>query len=438
MILELIHAYGTDKLTVEESIGDYLSRIEELDDQFKAIIHKNERALDDARELDHYKKKTNKLKGKLHGVPVVLKANIETNDSMPTSCGSVLLKDHFSNKNAEIVKWLISEGAVILGKSNMSEWSNYVSSSSESGYSSLGGQTICIYGSQHPVGGSSSGSAVAVAASFCLLAFGTETDGSVVYPAAHNGVYAFKNSPGRFPTLGIKGISTFFDTIGFYTRSLEDLKFITDILYQHSLDEQSFGTVFIEENSFTLSDQSKNVLLELKSALNNNSINYNMGTFFQEIDPYFEFMDIICQTEFKNNITSTINFTSKEFLESCRKNLLQEFYKDINEIERSFSSNFDLSGEYSNAKERILQKRSEKQFLMAKEGIDFIIAITLGPSDISSIAMILGLPHLVVPVSTGEFLPIGISIIGSVKKEEMMFKLAEILRLHLNGSKLEI
>ena len=121
-----------------------------------------------------------------------------------------------------------------------------------------------------------------------------------------------------------------------------------------------------------------------------------------------------------------------------QKRSTAEFYKDINEIERSFSSNFDLSGEYSNAKERILQKRSEKQFLMAKEGVDFIIAITLDPSDISSIAMILGLPYSVVPVSTGEFLPIGISIIGSVKKEEMMFKLTEILRLHLNSSKLEI
>jgi len=225
MIRSLIDSYKSRDLTVEESIRNFLNLIEVKNSSFNAILHINNEAISAAIELDQYLNKYNKLKGRLHGIPVILKANIETNDKQPTSCGSVLLKDFFSSKNAAIVNLLLDEGAIILGKSNMSEFSNYVSNYSESGFSSLGGQTISAYGSTHPVGGSSSGSAVAVAVSFCAFSIGSETDGSVVYPAAHNGTFAVKFGYNSLSTKGVIGISTYFDSIGYFTKNIDDIRF---------------------------------------------------------------------------------------------------------------------------------------------------------------------------------------------------------------------
>jgi Asp-tRNA(Asn)/Glu-tRNA(Gln) amidotransferase A subunit family amidase len=420
MIKTLINSYQNRELTVEQSVRSFLNLIDENSD-FNAILHLNVSAINDAIELDQYLNKYGKLKGRLHGIPVILKANMETNDQQPTSCGSVLLKDFVSNKNAAIVTLLLEEGAIILGKANMSEFSNYVSNYSESGFSSLGGQTISAYGSTYPVGGSSSGSAVAVATSLCIFSIGSETDGSVVYPAAHNGVFAIKFAADVLSSNGIIGISSYFDSIGYFTKNIEDLSYLINFHRLIPNCKRLVKKIFIQEDTFAFS---KLFLEKIQHLLYESEIEVKSGTFINEMAPYFEMMDIICQTEFKINIPNKLPFSSDEFLEKCRGNLLGKYHPDINEIERSFASNFLVSGKYKWAKEEIEKLRNEKLFFMKKNGIDVILAITLGSEDVASIASLIGLSHLVIPISFGEDLPISLSIIGLPKEEEMMVDLA--------------
>jgi len=422
MIKELIDSYLKKELTVEDSVRSYLNRIELENGAYNAILHTNNEAIDRARELDKYLQNNNKLKGRLHGIPVLLKANILTKDLQPTSCGSVLLKDFISDKDAAIVTLLLAEGAIIIGKSNMSEFSNYVSNYSESGYSSLGGQTISAFGSTHPAGGSSSGSAVAVAKSFCVFSLGSETDGSVVYPAAHNGVFAIKFGANFLSSQGVIGISSYFDSIGYFTKKIEDLSYLINFHQIIPKGKRQLLKVFIEVDSFS---RSSFFLEKLRGRLFKNNIEEESGVFISDIDPYFEMMDIICQTEFKLNIVNELPCTSEEFLQNCRETLLVNFHPDINEIERSFASDFLLSGKYDWAKEEIEKLRIERLLFMKQNGIDFILALTLGKGNTASIATLVGLSHLVIPISIEEELPISLSIIGRPMEEEMMVDLTK-------------
>lgn len=422
MIKELIDSYRSRELKVEDSVRSFLKRIELENGTYNAILHTNHEAIDRAIDLDKYLENHNKLKGRLHGIPIILKANIETKDQQPTSCGSILLKDFISAKDASIVKLLVAEGAIILGKSNMSEFSNYVSNYSKSGYSSLGGQTISAFGSTHPVGGSSSGSAVAVATSLCIFSVGSETDGSVVYPAAHNGVFAIKFGSKSLSSQGIIGISSYFDSIGYFTKKIEDLSYLINFHQIIPKSKRQLLKVFIEVDSFS---SSSFFLEKLRGTLFKNNIEEESGVFISDIDPYFEMMDIICQTEFKLNIVNELPCTSEEFLQNCRETLLVNFHPDINEIERSFASDFLLSGKYDWAKEEIEKLRIEKLLFMKQNGIDLILALTLGKENTASIATLVGLSHLVIPISLNEELPISLSIIGSPIPEDMMVDLAK-------------
>ena len=120
----------------------------------------------------------------LHGIPIVLKDNIDTADKMHTSAGSLILADHYAKEDAFLVKQLREAGAIILGKVNMTEWANFIADDMPTGYSSRGGQVINPYGSEFIVGGSSSGSAAAIAANFAVASVGTETSGSILSPAS--------------------------------------------------------------------------------------------------------------------------------------------------------------------------------------------------------------------------------------------------------------
>src|SRR5688572_14047859 len=170
----------------------YLRRIAALDDSgpmLSAVIEINPDAEAIARELDERRERLDRDGlGPLHGVPVLLKANIDTADRMATSAGSLALAEHRARADADVVANLRAAGAVVLGKTNLSEWANFRSTKSTSGWSSLGGQTRNPYVLDRNPCGSSSGSAVAVAARLAPLAVGTETDGSIVCPAGVNGV----------------------------------------------------------------------------------------------------------------------------------------------------------------------------------------------------------------------------------------------------------
>jgi amidase len=198
----------------------YLGRISNYNEKLNAVIEVNPDALDIAYKMDSERKK-GKVRSPLHGVPFIIKANIDTGDKMRTSAGSLALKDNYTEKDAHVVKLLRKAGAVLLGKANLSEFANFISFDLPNGFSAVGGQTKNPYGN-FDTGGSSSGSGVAVAADFCTFAIGTETSGSILSPASSNSCVGLKPTTGSISRTGIIPISHSQDTSGPITRTVED------------------------------------------------------------------------------------------------------------------------------------------------------------------------------------------------------------------------
>ena len=201
-----------------------LARIEALDRRgpcLGAVLETNPRALDIARALDE-ERRAGTVRGPLHGVPVLIKDNIETADRMMTTAGSLALEGWYAPEDAPLVARLRAAGAVILGKTNLSEWANFRSNRSVSGWSGRGGQTRNPYALDRTPSGSSSGSAVAVAAGFCALAVGTETNGSSVSPASINGIVGIKPTVGLVSRCGVVPISHTQDTPGPFAATVHD------------------------------------------------------------------------------------------------------------------------------------------------------------------------------------------------------------------------
>jgi amidase len=219
-------------LRSQDIIGYYLREIARIDHagpELRSIIEINPDAMEIAIRLDR-EREASGPRGPLHGIPVVLKANIDTGDRMHTTAGSLALADHRAADDAFLVARLRDAGAVILGKANLSEWANFRSSRSSSGWSSIGGQTKNPYDPQRNPCGSSSGSAVAVAANLTVLAVGTETDGSIVCPAGINGVVGIKPTLGVVSRHGIIPGAHSYDTAGPMARTVADAAILLDAM----------------------------------------------------------------------------------------------------------------------------------------------------------------------------------------------------------------
>jgi amidase len=223
-IAALQAAMQNGDLSSQDIVGHYLAEIARIDHagpELRSIIEINPDAMEIAASLDR-ERAASGPRGPLHGIPVVLKANIDTGDRMHTTAGSLALATHRAADDAFLVERLRKAGAVILGKANLSEWANFRSSHSSSGWSSLGGQTKNPYDPKRNPCGSSSGSAVAVAANLTTLAVGTETDGSIVCPAGINGVVGIKPTIGVVSRSGIIPGASSYDTAGPLTRTVRD------------------------------------------------------------------------------------------------------------------------------------------------------------------------------------------------------------------------
>lgn len=220
--LQALMASG--ELSSRELVDYYLQRIASIDQgaQFlNSIIELNPDAGAIADALDSERRSTGE-RGPLHGIPVLLKANIDTGDRMTTTAGSLALANHIAADDAFLVARLRDAGAIILGKTNLSEWANFRSTHSSSGWSSIGGQTRNPYQANRNPCGSSSGSAVAVSANLATLAVGTETNGSVICPSATNGIVGIKPTIGLVSRDGIIPIAATQDTAGPMARSVLD------------------------------------------------------------------------------------------------------------------------------------------------------------------------------------------------------------------------
>ncbi len=229
-VRELQSAMATRQLSAVELTQHYLSRIERLNPTLRAIIEVNPDALDIARALDE-ERAAGIVRSSLHGIPVVLKDNIDTADRMHTTAGSLaLLSAPTPASDAFLAARLREAGAILLAKTNLSEWANFRSSSASSGWSARGGQTLNPYDLTRTPCGSSSGSAVAVAADLAPLAVGTETDGSVVCPAGHTSIVGLKPTLGMISRGGIIPIAHSQDTAGPMARSVEDMALLLNAL----------------------------------------------------------------------------------------------------------------------------------------------------------------------------------------------------------------
>lgn len=233
------------ELTSEELVLWYRDRIEMIDRGeagLHAVIELNPDALLIARALDEEWQESGP-RGPLHGIPILLKANIDTADKMRTSAGSLALADHVPPEDAFIVSRLRDAGAIILGKANLSEWANFRSTRSSSGWSSVGGQTHNPYDMRRNPCGSSSGSAVAVAANLVTVAVGTETDGSIVCPSGANGIVGIKPTLGLVSRTGIVPIAHSQDTAGPMARTVRDAAMLLSAMTGRDPDDAAMADV---------------------------------------------------------------------------------------------------------------------------------------------------------------------------------------------------
>lgn len=239
-ITQLQNKVANKELTYEQITAYYLDRIELYNPEVNAIAELNPNALEQAKALD-IERQTKGLRSPIHGMPILLKDNINVaSDGLHTTAGAYVFKDLKAPYDATIVSKLREAGAVILGKTNLSEFANFISETSPNGFSALKGQVINPHGGQHDVGGSSSGSGVAVACDFCQVAIGTETSGSIISPSFSNGIIGLKPSVGVASRYGIIPISGTQDIPGPMAKHIEDIVLVQQVL--ESFDPNDMST----------------------------------------------------------------------------------------------------------------------------------------------------------------------------------------------------
>jgi len=232
---DIRRAFESGELTSYELTLMYMKRIAEIDSSgpaLNSVLELNPDALYIAEAMDR-ERKVGKVRSPLHGIPVLLKDNINTHDKLRTSAGSITLADNFATYDASIVKRMRDAGLVILGKANMTELANFMSYNMKNGYSSRGGQVVNPYVPGAEVWGSSSGSAVAVSANLCALAIGTETNGSIISPSFINGTVGIKPTMGIVSRSGIIPICSAQDTAGPMTRTVADAAALLNVITGH-------------------------------------------------------------------------------------------------------------------------------------------------------------------------------------------------------------
>lgn len=238
-IAQLQELVDRHKASAVSLVKKYWARIEAIDRRgpgLNAVIELNPEALRIASELDKERLAKGR-RGPLHGIPVLIKDNIDTHDRMTTTAGSLALKGSISPRDSFVARKLRAAGAVLLGKTNLSEWANFRGRLSTSGWSGLGGQTKNPYALDRNPSGSSSGSAVAVSANLCAVAVGTETDGSILSPSSFTGIVGIKPTLGLISRSGIIPIAHSQDTAGPMGRTVADAAILLGALAGSDLDD---------------------------------------------------------------------------------------------------------------------------------------------------------------------------------------------------------
>jgi amidase len=458
--------------TSESLVSLYLKRIDEIDrggPQLNAVIQTNPDVLAIARELDRERREKGP-RGPLHGIPILIKDNIDTADSMETTAGSLALLGSKPVRDAFVVERLRAAGAVIIGKTNLSEWANFRSSRSTSGWSGRGGQTRNPYALDRNPSGSSSGSAAAVAASLAAAAVGTETDGSIVSPSSTCGIVGIKPTVGLVSRSGIIPIAHSQDTAGPMARTVADAatllgamtgpdpadaatkssksRFLTD--YRESLKPDGLRGARIgvlRSDSFNFGRKLDPVLQSAVEAMKREGA--------EVIDPV-EFPTLgktdgseyqVLLYEFKADLEAYLAARPgaairglPDLIAFDLKNADREmpfFGQEILEAAAKKGPLTDKAYRNALAKDHDLMRTKGIDAVMAKHKLDALVVLTDGPAHLtdlingdsssgssSSPAAVAGYPTITLPAGWIHGLPVGISFIGRAWSEPVLIRLA--------------
>ncbi|MDQ1332688.1 MAG: amidase [Bacteroidota bacterium] len=469
-ISKLQLGYRNGDYSVTDVVSAYLDRIIELDmngPELNSIIMVNPEALQIAEEMDK-EMAVGKIRGPLHGIPVILKDNIDTYDKMPTTAGATVLMSSYPKSDSFVARKLREAGAVIIAKSNLSEWANFRAITSSSGWSGVGGQTKNPYVLDRNPCGSSSGSGVAVSANLCMIAIGTETNGSIVCPSNNNGIVGIKPTVGLISRSGIIPISYTQDTPGPMARSVEDAVFCLGALTGvDSLDPKTIASAGKSINDYTKYLKTDG-LKGKRIGVVKNSGGYSekvdtlminaircMTTQGAEIieveapegreydDPSFQVM----LYEFKDGLNKYLAGLDPdapvknlgELIEFNKKDDVELRYFDQNILIAAEKKGDLNSPEYINALAKMLRVTREEGIdkMMNSARLDALIAPTGSPAwktDLilgdhfvggnSSLAAISGYPAITVPMGFIDGLPVGISFFGRAWSEPLLIEIA--------------
>jgi amidase len=482
-ISDLQEGMKSGKFTAHSLVRKYVERVSDVDrggPKINSVIEVNPEAAAIAEALDQ-ERKQGRMRGPLHGVPILIKDNIDTADRMMTTAGSLALEGSHATNDSFVAKKLRNAGAVILGKTNLSEWANFRSNHSTSGWSGRGGQTKNPYILDRNPCGSSSGSGAAAAAGLCAAAIGTETDGSVVCPSSANSLVGIKPTVGLVSRAGIVPISHSQDTAGAMARTVRDaailLGALTGVDANDAVTKTSAGKSFADYRLFLDKDGLRGARLGVarKSFGFNDGVDKLLNGLIGElkklgaviVDPAdiptsgkFDDSELeVLLFEFKADLNAYLSrlgssarvHSLKEVIEFNTKNSDREmpfFGQDLfvkAEAKGPLTSKAYLA---ALAKNHLLTRTQGIDFVMKKNRLDALIAPTGGPAwptdwingdhfagGYSSASAVAGYPHITVPAGYVFGLPVGISFFGGAWSEPKLIKFAYAFEQATNARK---
>ncbi len=443
-------------------VEQYLARIADLDKKINSVIELNPDAHSIASALDRERKEKGP-RSPLHGIPILIKDNIDTADKMMTTAGSLALAGPPAPDDAALVTRLREAGAVLLGKTNLSEWANYRSSHSTSGWSGRGGQTRNPYILDRNPSGSSSGSGAAVAASLCAAAVGTETDGSVVSPSSMCGIVGIKPTVGLIPGAGIVPISHRQDTAGPMARTVTDAALLLGALtragYGPALDPKGLrgARIGVARQLFGFNDHVDKMMEDVLQVLS------DLGA--QLVDPvhlatYSKLSDMENEAmsyEFKNDINAYLAARGgplrslADLIVFNEKNRPREMpYFDQDQFIKAEARGPLSSRAYRDLETKLSRaaKGDGIDRAMTEHKLDALVAPTdspawptdyiLGDHSLSTTptpAAVAGYPHITVPAGQINGLPVGLSFFGSPRTEVKLIRYAYAFEQGTNARK---
>lgn len=455
-VAELRGAMERGDLTAHDIAEQYLKRIEALDPGLRSVLETNPDALDVARRLDE-ERSAGSVRGPLHGIPVLIKDNLDTADRMTTTAGSLALEGTRARQDAPVVKRLREAGIVLLGKTNLSEWANFRSERSSSGWSGRGGQTRNPYAPDRSPCGSSSGSGAAVAASFCAIAIGTETDGSIVCPSNANGIVGIKPTLGRVPGEGIVPIAKSQDTAGPMARSVADAAALLTAMNRHDdtdftkhlkKDGLSGAKIGVWRSRFDFHERVERILEDSLKAMEEAGATF-VDVDLSSIDEIGGSEYTVLLYEFKAGIAAYLATRGEdtkprtladliEFNEAHRDREMPYFEQEI--FLKAEEKGPLTDQEYTDALEkcRRLSRDEGLDRVLTEHGLDAVVGPTGGPAwkidlingdhftggSTSRAAAVSGYSNITVPAGYVSELPVGISFIGGKFAEPRLIELA--------------